>query len=174
MSCTDPMIIAKIYQYAAQYGINPAIALAQINQESGCRPTVCSNMGACGIAQFLRSTFAQYGSGNINNIDDSLNAWGNYMRHLLDLFGGDYRLALAGYHSGEGAARASLANPAGNPLTNNYVNSILGSSGNYSSQPPGNDSGLPDFSGWFDASNSNGLSPLVIVGGIVLLYLILR
>lgn len=47
------------------------------------------------------------------------------MRHLLGLFGGDYRLALAGYHSGEGDARGALANPSGNPNTTHYVNTIL-------------------------------------------------
>lgn len=127
--CSDPAIQAQIFAYADRYGIDRNVALAQIRQESGCRSTVCSNQDACGIAQFIPGTWAQYGKGSRTDINASLDAWGRLMRDLLSAFGGDYRLALAGYHSGAGAARAALNNPAGNPRTNNYVNSILGSAG---------------------------------------------
>jgi soluble lytic murein transglycosylase-like protein len=114
---------------ARRYGINERIALAQINQESGFRPNVGSSAGAFGIAQFLASTAAAYGLRDRSDPVSSMEAWGKYMRHLLDKFGGDYRLALAGYHSGEGAARAALRNPAGNPKTVHYVTTIMNAAG---------------------------------------------
>jgi hypothetical protein len=59
------------------------------------------------------------------------------MRYLLDRFNGDYRLALAGYHAGEGDAAAALRNPAGNPKTNAYVNKIMAQAGRGGSILPG-------------------------------------
>lgn len=170
MSCSDPAIRAKIIAYANQYGINPAVALAQINQESGCNPNVCSYKGACGIAQFLPGTWAQYGSGSRSDVDAALDAWGRLMRDLLSRFNGDYRLALAGYHSGPGAAAAALRNPAGNPRTNNYVNSILAGIGSiFDGGTAAAGSGSPA-----DASSSLDLSPVLVIGGLVALWLILK
>jgi soluble lytic murein transglycosylase-like protein len=170
MAC-DPATIQKIYSYATRYGIDPNVALAQIRQESGCRPAVCSSAGACGIAQFLPGTWSQYGSGSRTDVDASLTAWGLYMQHLLSIFGGDYRLALAGYHSGEGAARAALANPAGNPKTNNYVNSILGATGNPTTATPGSEPGQLDLSSIFSGDDN---TILYVVAGALILLLITR
>ena len=124
--CSDPGIVAKIYAYADQYGIDRNVALNQIRQESNCSSTVCSNKGACGIAQFMPGTAAQYGLTDRRNVDASLNAWGKYMSYLLSLFGGDYRKALAGYNWGEGnVQKKGIDNlPA---ETANYLARILGS-----------------------------------------------
>lgn len=158
--CSDPNIQAKIFAYADQYGIDRNVALAQIKQESGCRSTVCSSAGACGIAQFIPDTWARYGGGgDRNDVDASLSAWGTLMRHLLDLFKGDYRLALAGYHSGEGAAQAALNNPSGNPKTNQYVNAILGNAGGAS--PSGGSFVL-------------GTTAMLGIGGLLLLFALRR
>lgn len=167
MACNDPAIRAKIIAYANQYGIRPDVALAQINQESGCNPNVCSSQGACGIAQFIPGTWAQYGSGSRSSIDASLDAWGRYMSDLLSRFGGDYRLALAGYHSGAGAAAAALRNPAGNPRTNNYVNSILSAVGSLFD-------GAADSGGPAEEISSIEVSPALVIGGLVLLWLLLK
>lgn len=169
--CSDPSIQAKVYQYADQYGIDRSVALAQLKQESGCNPSVCSSQGACGIAQFMPGTWTTYGSGGDRfDIDAALNAWGAYMSHLLSLFKDNYALALAGYHSGEGAAKAALANPAGNPKTVNYVNTIMASAGTVapdgSLDPSGGSSGggLSDFLS----------SPIVWIGGAAALLLLWR
>lgn len=119
----------QIASVAGRYGLDPVIGIEQLSQESGCRSDVCSGQSACGIAQFIPGTWAQWGSGSRSDVSASLEAWGKYMRHLLTKFGGDYRLALAGYHSGEGAARAALNNCRGNPKTCNYVNSIMSAAG---------------------------------------------
>lgn len=141
-ACDDPTIQAQIYAYADKYGIDRGIALAQMRQESGCNPNAVSSQGAQGIAQFIPGTWNQYGSGSPFDIGSALDAWGQYMSHLLSKFGGDYRLALAGYHSGEGSAVAALNNPVGNPRTNNYVASIIGAfTGNGGSDTTGGPGG---------------------------------
>lgn len=152
---------AQIRATAIRYGINPDIAVAQIMQESGCRPLVCSSAGACGIAQFMPGTAQQYGLTDRTNVQASLDAWGRYMSDLLSRFGGDYRLALAGYHSGAGAAQKALNNCKGNPKTCGYVNSILGSA-----RSAGSING--------DASTTGSTSPLLLVAIGVLVFLAFR
>ena len=134
---------------AAQYGINPAVAVAQINQESGFDPRAISPAGAMGLAQFMPGTWATYGSGDPYDGENSLQAWAQYMTKLLKQFGGRYDLALAGYNSGENrkeyaaAARDGRAinwavMPAGvQSETQNYVNKIMAQAGRGVSFSPG-------------------------------------
>ena len=167
--CSNPAIQAKIFNYADRYGIDRSIAFAQIKQESGCRSSVCSHQGACGIAQFIESTAAAYGV-NRSDVDSSLDGWGRYMRHLLNKFSGDYRLALAGYHSGEGAARAALNNCPGNPNTCHYVNVIMSAAGR--GLPVGNNVTTSPGPLVPYSTNQTAISPLMalaIGAGIILL-----
>lgn len=155
---------SQIRAAAIRAGINPDVAVAQMMQESGCNPNVCSNAGACGIAQFLPGTWSQYGSGSRSDVNASLNAWAAYFSHLLSKFGGDYRLALAGYHSGEGAAKKALANCQGNPKTCGYVNSILGNAGSGAGSPAA-------IATNGDARAGSSVLSWVIVGFVALLIL---
>lgn len=96
---------------ANQYGINPQIALAQIQRESGFREHAVGAAGERGLGQFMQATWADYGSGSFDNAFDAnanLDAWGNYMVALLGTFGGDYVKALTAYNGGPG----HLTNPA--------------------------------------------------------------
>lgn len=132
----------RTIEVANQYDIDPAVAVAQIGAESSFNPAASSGV-AHGLAQFTPATWASYGrGGDMYNGEDSLQAWGRYMRYLLDRFNGDYRLALAGYHAGEGDAAAALRNPAGNPKTNAYVNKIMSQAGRGVSFSPGNESDM--------------------------------
>jgi hypothetical protein len=95
--------LPQIYAAADRYGIDRGIALAQIKQESNCDPSRCSYKGACGIAQFMPATWAQYTGGGgtpRTDVSTSLDAWGRFMRDLLSKYNGDYSLALAAYNAG--------------------------------------------------------------------------
>ncbi len=100
------LVISK----ANQYGINPGIALAQMERESGWRQDVIFGpfvgaAGERGISQFTPATWQTYGSGPHTNAYDpnlALDAWGNYMTALLGMFSGDYAKALTGYNGGPG------------------------------------------------------------------------
>ncbi len=86
---------------ANEYGINPNIALAQIQRESGFNPRAVGASGERGLGQFMQGTWADYGSGSFDNAFDpvmNLDAWGNYMVALMGMFGGDYIRALQGYN----------------------------------------------------------------------------
>ena len=111
----------KIIYYADQWGIPREIAIWQLWQENKFKTGGCSWANACGIAQFIPSTARQYGV-NVYDIDSSLNGWGRYMNHLLDMFNGDIRLALAGYNGGEGRLQQRGNNISRMPAeTRNYV-----------------------------------------------------
>ena len=120
----------QIAAVANKYGIDPNIGFNQIQQESRCL-NQCSAKGACGWAQFMPATWLEWGSPNPadrTNPALSLDAWGAYMRDLLDTNGGDYRLALAAYNSGQKNVNYYGDVP---PFqeTQNYVAKILGALG---------------------------------------------
>jgi len=86
-------------------GLDPKIALRQLYQESGFRPDVMycnrkSSAGAMGIAQFMPGTWPSYGKGSPCNVDDSLDAYVNFMNYLLNRFPGRPDIAVASYNSG--------------------------------------------------------------------------
>ena len=107
---TTEQLKQLVINKANQYGINPGIALAQIQRESGFRPDVVygpfvGGAGERGMSQFTPATWARFGSGPHTNAYDpnlAMDAWGNYMVYLMGLFNGDYLKALIGYNGGEG------------------------------------------------------------------------
>lgn len=111
--------VADVNAAAAKTGLPAAVVAAQINDESGFRPGVSSGAGAEGIAQFLPSTFASYGTGSPFNVTDAFNAYANYMSALLKQFNGNISDALAAYNAGPG----NIAAGAG------YASTILANSG---------------------------------------------
>ena len=123
-------------EIAREYGINPDIFYRMIQQESGFNPDAVSPRGAIGLAQIMPETARDPGFGVAPITDESmlldedinLRFGAEYLRALLDEFGGDYGLALAAYNAGPGAVRE-----AGNRVpefeeTQKYVGNILGRS----------------------------------------------
>jgi len=92
-----------IEQVAARYELDPLLVRAVIEVESGYNPWAVSPKGAIGLMQLMPQTARRLG------VRDSFNPWENieggvrYLKYLLELFGGDKRLALAAYNAGEGA-----------------------------------------------------------------------
>lgn len=121
-----------VIDYASSFGIDPQIALAQISQESGFNPNARGGSGERGLGQFMPGTWARFGSGSFDNAfdpDSNLQAWGQYMTFLLNLFGWDYEKALIGYNGGEG----HLTNPGkyGPPSSRarSYAKTVLAAAG---------------------------------------------
>lgn len=98
----EEVTVEEIKNYIVSNTPDPAIALAQAQAESNFNPNAVSGAGARGLFQFLPSTFAQYGSGDIFSVEDSTAARNAYMSYLLGLAGGDYAIALGAYNAGEG------------------------------------------------------------------------
>lgn len=100
--------LAEIYQETGKrYGIPPQILIAQGFQESSFQRLARSPTGPLGPAQFTKKTARSYGLIVNKDVDErtdfvkSIDAQGRFMRDLLKKYGGNVRVALAGYNQGE-------------------------------------------------------------------------
>jgi soluble lytic murein transglycosylase-like protein len=101
---------ASIDHWSAVYGVDPRLARATAWMESGFQENVVSNVGAVGVMQLLPNTWVWVdqvllGTTTARTYDGNVRAGVRYLRWLLDQFGGDSRLALAGYYQGAQAVR---------------------------------------------------------------------
>ena len=88
---------------AAHHGVSAALVRAVIQVESEWDALAVSSKGARGLMQLMPFTAERFGVSD--SFDARQNIFGGvrYLRLLLDLFGGDVDLALAGYNAGENA-----------------------------------------------------------------------
>ena len=99
----NPMHDSFIVDSSRRYGIDPLLIYSQMHQESSFNLRATSNKGASGLMQLMPATARRFGVTKIYDPQQNIDAGVKYMRWLLDTFGGDVMLALAGYNAGEGA-----------------------------------------------------------------------
>jgi soluble lytic murein transglycosylase-like protein len=99
----DTTVDSYILDSSKRYGIDPLLIYAQMHQESSFKLKAISYKGARGLMQLMPATAVRFGVTDIYNPKQNIEAGVKYMRWLLDKFGGDVILALAGYNAGEGA-----------------------------------------------------------------------
>lgn len=99
----DATIDAYIVDSSRRYGIDPLLIYSQMHQESSFKLRATSYKGASGLMQLMPATAKRLGVTNIYDPKQNIEGGVKYMRMLLDMFGQDVRLALAGYNAGEGA-----------------------------------------------------------------------
>lgn len=121
----------EIADAAAQNGVDPNLAIAVANQESGQNENAVSSAGAIGVMQLMPGTAAMYGA-DPYDAADNIQAGTSYLGDLLNQFGGDQAAALAAYNWGPGNVQKAQALYGANWLqhapaeTQNYVAKILG------------------------------------------------
>jgi len=96
-------IDSYIVDSSRRYGIDPLLIYAQMHQESSFKLKATSYKGASGLMQLMPATARRFGVTSIYDPQQNIEAGVRYMRWLLNTFGGDVILALAGYNAGEGA-----------------------------------------------------------------------
>jgi LysM repeat protein len=101
---------AAINSWAAHYGVDARLVRALAWMESGYQPGVVSPASAVGVMQVIPSTrryveTVLLGQSIPRTADGNVRVGVAYLAHLLRVFGGDQRLALAAYYQGEQAVR---------------------------------------------------------------------
>ncbi len=99
----DATIDSYIVDSSVRYNIDPLLVYSQMHQESSFKLKATSYKGARGLMQLMPATAIRLGVTDIYNPKQNIEGGIKYMRWLLDKFGGDVNLALAGYNAGEGA-----------------------------------------------------------------------
>lgn len=99
----DVLVDSYIVDSSRKYAIDPLLIYSQMHQESSFKLRATSNKGASGLMQLMPATARRLGVTNIYDAKQNIEGGVKYMRMLLDMFGGDVNLALAGYNAGEGA-----------------------------------------------------------------------
>ncbi len=120
MAWTPETLKALAMQEAAKHGLDPAMFVAQLAQESGnFAPDVVagkrkSSAGAIGVAQFMPKTAASF---KIDPTDpaQAIPAAARYMAQLTQQFGSE-ALARQAYNWGQGNLAKHLRNPTKHPL----------------------------------------------------------
>ena len=86
--------------YAKRYQLDPALLRAVIQVESNFRQDAISRRGAVGLMQLMPPTAAKLEVANIHDPLQNIQGGAKHLRHLLNLYHGDLRLALAAYNAG--------------------------------------------------------------------------
>jgi soluble lytic murein transglycosylase-like protein len=86
--------------YAKRYRLEPALLRAVIKAESDFRQHVVSRKGAVGLMQLTPDTAATLRVANVHDSVENIHGGAKQLRHLLNLYQGDLRLALAAYNAG--------------------------------------------------------------------------
>lgn len=124
ISSGNAQVDTMVYEAAAKHGLDPCLILSVMRAESGFNRLAVSPKGASGLMQLMPATATRMGVRNLFDPRENIHGGARYLRWLLNRFGGDLRLALAGYNAGEGAVEAY-----GNRIppfreTQNYVRTI--------------------------------------------------
>lgn len=125
-----------ILEFSKKYNINPNLILAQMSQESSYNRKATSNKGASGLMQLMPGTARRFGVTDIYDPKQNIEAGVKYMRWLLNEFGGDVDLALAGYNAGEGAVKKYGGKIPPYKETQDYVKKIKGKFGKLQGTSP--------------------------------------
>ncbi|MBK8168637.1 MAG: lytic transglycosylase domain-containing protein [bacterium] len=108
---------------AREEGLDPALAHAVVAVESAYDPAAVSPKDAVGLMQLMPRTAERFGLARERRGEPEANlrAGMRYLKWLLDYFGRDLALAVAGYNAGEGAVLKHGRRVPPYPETRTYV-----------------------------------------------------
>jgi soluble lytic murein transglycosylase-like protein len=109
---------------ASKYSLDPDLVKAVIKAESNWNPHAVSPKGARGLMQLMPATANELGVYNSFDPEDNIDGGSRYLRHLLEKFNGDLRLALAAYNAGPARVEKNNSIPA-IPETVQYVRRVM-------------------------------------------------
>lgn len=113
-----------IERAALENGVEPALLMGLIEQESGFDPSARSDAGAVGLTQLMPSTAASLGVAEPLDPEQSIAGGARLLGQLLRQFDGNVSYALAAYNAGAGAVEQYGGIPP-YPETEAYVSKVL-------------------------------------------------
>jgi hypothetical protein len=116
---------ALVLKESSLQKLDPALVKAVIAVESAYDPAAVSRKGAIGLMQLIPETAERYGVKLIADPRDNISGGTRYLKDLIDMFGGNLSLALAGYNAGEGAVRQYKNAIPPFPETQQYVKLVM-------------------------------------------------
>jgi hypothetical protein len=119
---------ALVERVAREEGVDPALAVAVMDAESGGNPRAVSGAGALGLMQLMPATAREMGVGDPFDPEENARAGIRYLREKLREFGGSVPLALAAYNAGSGAVWQHGGVPP-YPETQAFVGRVLAEAG---------------------------------------------
>jgi soluble lytic murein transglycosylase-like protein len=128
---------------AGRFGIDPYLVFLVIEKESRFRTRAVSPKGAMGLMQLMPGTARRLGVRKPFDPADNIRGGTQYMRELMNMFGGKVDLVLASYNAGEGAVLKYGRNVPPYRETRDYVKTI-GKRYGLSGRQPGSTNEVPD------------------------------
>ncbi len=113
-----------ITRAAFQSGLEPALVLAVVMQESAGNPEARSPKGATGLMQLMPGTARELGVQDSTSPRENLLGGATYLSRMLDRFDGDLDLALAAYNAGPGNVDKAGPGIPEFPETQRYVQAV--------------------------------------------------
>lgn len=117
-----------IDKHARQAGLSAILLRAVVKKESAFNPCAVSRAGAKGLMQLMPETAEMLGVADPFDPEENLRGGSQFLKMMLDRYGGDVALALGAYNAGPGRVD-KLRRVPGIPETQDYVKTILGSLG---------------------------------------------
>ena len=126
-----------------RFGIDPYLVFLVIEKESRFRTRAVSPKGAMGLMQLMPGTARRLGVRRPFDPAENIRGGTQYMRELMNMFGGKVDLVLASYNAGEGAVLKYGRNVPPYRETRDYVKTI-GKRYGLTGRQPGSQNEVPD------------------------------
>jgi soluble lytic murein transglycosylase-like protein len=120
----SPAIDQLIRTNANRFGIDPYLVFLVIEKESRFHARALSPKGAMGLMQLMPGTARRLGVRKPFDAAENIRGGTQYMKELMDMFGGKVDLVLASYNAGEGAVLKYGRNVPPYRETRDYVKTI--------------------------------------------------
>ncbi|HET6973720.1 MAG TPA: lytic transglycosylase domain-containing protein [Pyrinomonadaceae bacterium] len=120
----SPVIDQLIRTHANRVGIDPYLVFLVIEKESRFHTRAVSPKGAMGLMQLMPGTARRLGVRKPFDAAENIRGGTQYMKELMDMFGGKVDLVLASYNAGEGAVLKYGRNVPPYRETRDYVKTI--------------------------------------------------
>ncbi len=114
----------EITRASADTGVDPALLLSVLVQESGGDPQARSPRGALGLMQLMPGTAVEVGVSQPLHPGQNVMGGARYLARMLQRFGSSVDLALAGYNAGPGTVERHGGNIPPYRETRDYVSRV--------------------------------------------------